>query len=187
MHVIGYARVSTDDQNLDLQINALQKAGCSKIFFDKGVSGKVFERPGLANAISSLHPGKMFVVWRLDRLGRSLPKLIDFIDQLGKQNIAFLSLTENIDTKSSGGRLIFHIMGALAEFERTLISERTKAGMEAARMKGTHLGRQPSMSTTDVQQALRAMNAGEDIDSIARQYDISTRTLRRHIMKMNAI
>lgn len=129
----------------------------------------------------------MFVVWRLDRLGRSLPKLIDFIDQLGKQNIAFLSLTENIDTKSSGGRLIFHIMGALAEFERTLISERTKAGMEAARMKGTHLGRQPSMSTTDVQQALRAMNAGEDIDAIARQYDISTRTLRRHITKMNAI
>ena len=121
---IGYARVSTEDQHLDLQRDALKRAGCTKIFADYGVSGKGFNRPGLMKALSELEPGGMLVVWRLDRLGRSLPKLINFVDELGQREAQFCSLTENIDTSTSGGRLIFHIMGALAEFERNLISER---------------------------------------------------------------
>ena len=143
---IGYARVSTEDQHLDLQRDALKRAGCTKIFADYGVSGKGFNRPGLMKALSELEPGGMLVVWRLDRLGRSLPKLINFVDELGQREAQFCSLTENIDTSTSGGRLIFHIMGALAEFERNLISERTKAGMEAARNRGIHLGRKPALS-----------------------------------------
>ncbi|WBO58473.1 recombinase family protein [Acidocella sp. MX-AZ03] len=141
MSKIGYARVSTDEQNLSLQIDALKAVGCEKIFSDQGISGSLASRPNLNRALRTLRPGDKLVVWRLDRLGRSLVNLIQLLDQLGEKGVRFHSLNENIDTTSSGGRLVFHMMAALAEFERTLISERTRAGMAAARAKGKHVGR----------------------------------------------
>lgn len=178
---IGYARVSTEEQSLDLQINALRRAGCTHIFTDYGISGKGFDRPGLHEAFNSLCAGSTLVVWRLDRLGRSLPKLIEFVDNLGQRGAEFQSLTEAIDTNSSGGRLIFHIMGALADFERTLISERTKAGMEAARQNGRHLGRKPSLTQHDVDWARAELAKGRTVQEIAQCFLISHRTLRRYL------
>ena len=128
----GYARVSTHDQTLNLQQDALQKEGCTKIFTDTA-SGAKTERKGLDEALSYVRSGDTFVVWRLDRLGRSLPHLISTMTDLEERGIGFKSLTENIDTTTSGGKLIFHIFGALAEFERNLIRERTQAGLTAAR------------------------------------------------------
>lgn len=121
--LIGYARVSTDEQNLELQLDALKRAGCRKIYQDAGVSGTVALRPGLEKAFAALRTGDTLVVWRLDRLGRSLGHLIQTIGQLEKRSVHFRSLTETIDTSSSGGRLVFHLMGAMAEFEHALISE----------------------------------------------------------------
>src|ERR671923_1265567 len=132
---IGYARVSTQDQTLNLQKDALEKIGCTKIFTDTA-SGAKAERKGLDEALEYLREGDTLVVWRLDRLGRSLKHLIETISQLDTRKIGFKSLTENIDTTTSGGKLIFHIFGALAEFERNLIRERTQAGLTAARARG---------------------------------------------------
>ncbi|MBV2143761.1 recombinase family protein [Falsochrobactrum sp. TDYN1] len=146
---IGYARVSTDDQKMDMQINALKRAGCRHIYTDQGISGATPERPGLQQALKSLTDGNMLVVWRLDRLGRSLIQLVELVNSLGNRGVEFRSLSESIDTSSSGGRLVFHIMAALAEFERTLISERTRAGMEAARLKGIHVGRPRKIKQKD--------------------------------------
>ncbi|QRI63765.1 recombinase family protein [Shinella sp. PSBB067] len=182
---IGYARVSTEDQSLDLQINALRRAGCERIFTDYGLSGRGFDRPGLHEALGTVKHRGTLVVWRLDRLGRSLPKLIELVDTLGTRGVEFQSLTENIDTSSSGGRLLFHIMGALAEFERSLISERTRAGMEAARLKGRHLGRKPSLTRKQVREAIQAISSGDSASAVALQYGISRRTLQRHIDLLN--
>src|SRR5512132_1089388 len=132
---IGYARVSTSDQTLDLQKDALQKAGCGRIFTDTA-SGAKAERQGLDEALSYVRPGDTLVVWRLDRLGRSLPHLIETITALDNRKIGFKSITEAIDTTTSGGKLVFHIFGALAEFERDIIKERTQAGLNAARARG---------------------------------------------------
>ncbi|MCO5161140.1 MAG: recombinase family protein [Mesorhizobium sp.] len=181
---IGYARVSTVEQNLDLQVQALRRAGCVRIFHDFGLSGGEFDRPGLSEALSSIRPGGTLVVWRLDRLGRSLPRLIQFIDHLGQRGAEFQSVTENIDTTTSGGRLVFHILGALAEFERALISERTRAGMAAARFRGSHLGRKPSLTQQQVQEAMQLISSGNPTDAVARANSITTRTLRRHIRKL---
>src|SRR5215208_2915808 len=137
---IGYARVSTHDQTLDLQKDVLEKAGCEKIFTDQ-VSGTKAERKGLTEALSHLREGDTLVVWRLDRLGRSLRHLIDTITALQERGVGFKSLTENIDTTTSGGRLVFNIFGSLAEFEREIIKERTQAGLEAARSRGRTGGR----------------------------------------------
>ena len=144
--LIGYARVSTTDQTLDLQLDALKNAGCSKIFTDTA-SGAKSERTGLHEALNYLREQDILVVWRLDRLGRSLKDLIDIISQLDHGKIGFKSLTENIDTTTSGGKLIFHIFGALAEFERNLIKERTNAGLIAARTRGIKGGRPKSLPT----------------------------------------
>lgn len=138
--LIGYARVSTQDQTLDLQKDALQKIGCTHICTDTA-SGSTTERPGLSEALKFLRAGDVLVVWRLDRLGRSLQHLIDAIAQLHRHSIGFKSLTENIDTTTPGGKLIFHVFGALAEFERDLIRERTQAGLAAARARGKRGGR----------------------------------------------
>ena len=140
MALIGYARVSTNDQNLHLQQDALSTAGCLKIFTDT-ISGVKSERKSLAEALDYVRGGDTLVVWRLDRLGRSLKDLIESITELHSQNIGFKSLTENIDTTTSGGKLIFHIFGALAEFERDIIKERTNAGLTAARARGRQGGR----------------------------------------------
>ncbi|MCV9910388.1 recombinase family protein [Brucella sp. HL-2] len=138
---VGYARVSTEEQKVDLQLNALKLAGCEQIFMDEGVSGAKVDRAGLKKALASLQPGDTLVVWRLDRLGRSLINLVGLMSELGNRGVEFHSVMENIDTCSAGGRLVFHLMAALAEFERSLISERTKAGMEAAKLRGIHVGR----------------------------------------------
>jgi DNA invertase Pin-like site-specific DNA recombinase len=143
MPLIGYARVSTQDQHLHLQQDALKSAGCMKIFTDT-VSGSKSERKGLEDALNFLREGDILVVWRLDRLGRSLKDLIERLTELHNRNIGFKSLTESIDTTTSGGKLIFHIFGALAEFERDIIRERTNAGLIAARARGKKGGRPKS-------------------------------------------
>jgi DNA invertase Pin-like site-specific DNA recombinase len=145
---VGYARVSTADQTLNLQLDALKKAECNKIFTDT-VSGAKGERKGLAEALDYVREGDSLVVWRLDRLGRSLKDLIERLTELHQRNIGFKSLTENIDTTTSGGKLIFHIFGALAEFERDLIRERTNAGLTAARTRGKKGGRPKSPLSED--------------------------------------
>lgn len=143
---IGYARVSTHDQNLDLQKDALKKAGCEKIIVDVA-SGKKTRRSGLEQILEMLRKGDRLVVWRLDRLGRSLKHLIELMTELEQRGIGFHSLQEAIDTTSPGGKLVFHIFGALAEFERNLIRDRTKAGLEAARARGRKGGRPKRLST----------------------------------------
>jgi DNA invertase Pin-like site-specific DNA recombinase len=138
--LIGYARVSTDDQNLDLQRDALVRAGCEKIYTDQQ-SGASTDRLGLTGVLEMARSGDTLVVWRLDRLGRSLKHLIHLVEKLEHQGIGLRSLQENIDTTTNGGRLVFHLFGALAEFERNLIRERTQAGLSAARARGRQGGR----------------------------------------------
>lgn len=138
---IGYARVSTEDQNLDLQLSALSRAGCDDIVSDHGISGSRFDRHGLQDVLSRLQSGDTLVVWRLDRLGRSLSHLVGIVGDLGRRNVEFVSLTESLDTRSPTGMLMFHMIAALAEFERALISERTRAGMAAAKARGAKIGR----------------------------------------------
>ena len=145
--LIGYARVSTQDQTLDLQTDALKRDGCEKIFTDT-TSGAKSERPGLQEVMNQLRTGDTLVVWRLDRLGRTLKHLISTITDLSDKGIGFKSLQENFDTTTSGGKLIFHIFGALAEFEREVIKERTNAGLQAARARG-RLGGRPKLQTLD--------------------------------------
>ncbi|WP_336810157.1 recombinase family protein [Bosea sp. MMO-172] len=180
MKRVGYARVSTEEQNLDLQLSALKQVGCVRIFTDQGISGLQAHRPGLDEAMAFLRPGHELVVWRLDRLGRSLINLINLIDDLGQRDIRFRSLNENIDTCSSGGRLVFHIMAALAEFERSLISERTRAGMAAARAQGKHIGRPISLTEKDYIEARRLIEMdGWRVDDVAGHYGVHAQTLRR--------
>jgi DNA invertase Pin-like site-specific DNA recombinase len=180
--LIGYARVSTQDQTLDLQRDALKAAGCELIFTDK-VSGTSTERKGLEQAQGKLRPGDTLVVWRLDRLGRSLPHLIETITGLEKEGIGFKSLTEQIDTTTSGGKLIFHIFGALAEFERNLIRERTIAGLEAARARGRKGGRPKLDGTNKKAQLARKLYQEKDrsIQDICHNLNISRATFYRYI------
>jgi DNA invertase Pin-like site-specific DNA recombinase len=178
--LIGYARVSTHDQTLALQQDALQKAECTKIFTDTA-SGAKTERIGLDEALSFLRKGDTLVVWRLDRLGRSLPHLITTMTDLEERGIGFKSLTEHIDTTTtSGGKLIFHIFGALAEFERNLIRERTQAGLVAARARGNKGGR-PNSLTPRQRSIAQALYTGKQhsISEICRTLKISRATLYR--------
>src|ERR687885_646151 len=180
---IGYARVSTDEQNLDSQIDALVKAGCERrhIFTDK-VSGTKDRRPGLEDALSHLREGDTLVVWRLDRLGRSLRHLIDTVTSLAEQGIGFKSLQESIDTTTSGGKLVFHIFGALAEFEREIIRERTKAGMEAARSRGKQGGRPKKLSKNKAEMARKLyLDKTHSIEEICQTLGISRMTLWRYV------
>lgn len=152
--LIGYARVSTDDQHLTLQHDALQKAGCEKVYSDQQC-GATTERPGLSTVFDVLRPGDTLVIWRLDRLGRSLKHLIHLVEQLDKREVGLKSLQENIDTTTSGGLLVFHLFGALAEFERTLIRERTQAGVNAARARGRQGGRPKLLEPNKRELAIR--------------------------------
>lgn len=173
MKLVGYARVSTVEQNLDLQVNALRAAGCAEIITDQGLSGADFQRPGLRKALRQLQNGDMLVVWRLDRLGRSLVDLIQTVNGLSKRGCEFRSLTEKIDTCSSGGRLLFHVAGAMAEFERSIISERTKAGMEAARVRGSRIGRRPSMTPEQIEAARRVIELNlKPVSEVAADYGV---------------
>lgn len=149
MHV-GYARVSTQDQNPELQLDALKGAGCEQVFVEKITGTGLKTRPEWESCKRVLRKGDTLVVWRLDRLGRSLRELVATIQELEDRSVGFRSLTENIDTTSAGGKLIFHIFGALAEFEHSLIRERTVAGLAAARARGRKGGRKPKLSKTDV-------------------------------------
>jgi DNA invertase Pin-like site-specific DNA recombinase len=181
--LIGYARVSTQEQTLDLQLDALKKAGCIKIFTDTA-SGAKAERKGLHEALNYVRENDILVVWRLDRLGRSLRDLIDIISQLDKRHIGFKSLTENIDTITSGGKLIFHIFGALAEFERNLIRERTNAGLEAARTRGMKGGRPKSLTDKKVDMARKLYaDKTNPIEEICKTLGISRMTLWRYVRR----
>src|SRR5687768_15509323 len=155
--LIGYARVSTTDQTLSLQQDALKNAGCLKIFTDTA-SGVKAERKGLDDALAYMREGDTLVVWRLDRLGRSILNLIQTVTALEKRNVNFKSLTENIDTTTSGGKLVFHIFGALAEFERDIIRERTQAGLEAARVRGKKGGRPKAVTPRKMEMARKLYN-----------------------------
>jgi DNA invertase Pin-like site-specific DNA recombinase len=179
--LIGYARISTHDQTLSLQKDALEKAGCEKIFTDT-VSGTKAERKGLTEALSHLREGDTLVVWRLDRLGRSLRHLIDTITKLADRGVGFKSLTENIDTTTSGGKLVFHIFGALAEFEREIIRERTQAGLASARSRGRIGGRPKILSTKEVQM-LRNMAADKSltVSDICKTLGIGRTTFYRYV------
>jgi DNA invertase Pin-like site-specific DNA recombinase len=181
--LIGYARVSTHDQTLHLQQDALDKAGCSKIFTDTA-SGAQSDRAGLQEALNYVRPGDTLVVWRLDRLGRSLTHLITTITSLQERQIGFKSITENIDTTTSGGKLIFHIFGALAEFERDIIRERTQAGLLAARARGKKGGRPKVLKDKKVAIAQALYNdKNNSIAEICKTLNISRATLYRYIQK----
>src|SRR3954463_11988585 len=179
--LIGYARVSTLDQTLALQQDALTAAGCEHIYTDT-VSGSVTDRPGLTQALSHLRTGDTLVVWRLDRLCRSLAPPIDPIRQLQERGIGFRSLQEQLDTATSGGKLVFHVFGALAEFERDLIRERTHAGLAAARARGRLFGRPKVLTPQQVKQLQRlAQDERNTVGEICQTLSISRATYYRHV------
>ena len=189
MALIGYARVSTTEQHLYLQLDALTAAGCLKTFTDT-ISGAKAERKGLAEALDYIRDGDTLVVWRLDRLGRSLKDLIERITELHSRNIGFKSLTEQIDTTTSGGKLIFHIFGALAEFERDIIKERTNAGLTAARARGRKGGR-PRSSLSDNGKLELAMqmytNRTRPVKDICKALGIKRSTFYKYLKNGGAI
>jgi DNA invertase Pin-like site-specific DNA recombinase len=178
---VGYARISTGDQDLTLQVNALQEAGCEKIFTEKA-SGAQRDRPELKAALEFMRKGDILVVWKLDRLARSLKQLIETIEHLDERGIQFSSLTETMDTTTSGGRLFYHIFAALSEFERSIIRERTRAGLEAARRMGKVSGRPCALSPRDLIEA-KAMLKDKTITiaQIAKRFNISESTFYRYI------
>src|SRR3954454_16296078 len=179
--LVGYARVSTSDQTLDLQHDTLTKAGCIKIFTDTA-SGAQAERKGLTDALSYVRSGDTLVVWKLDRLGRSLKDLISRITELNDRKIGFKSLTENIDTTTSGGKLIFHIFGALAESERDIIKERTTAGLAAARARGKRGGRPKALTPEKIRFARRLYaDTSTSVTEICKMLGISRHTLQRYV------
>ncbi len=178
MSLIGYARVSTGDQTTDLQVDALTRAGCERILTETA-SGAKTDRPILAATLGILQPGDTLVVWRLDRLGRSLPHLLETMRVLQEKEIEFRSLTENIDTSSAMGKLIFHVSAALAEFERELIRERTRAGLAAARARGRTGGRASVMTAKRLTEARRMMAEGTPVKEVAEVLGVSRATLYR--------
>ena len=178
--LIGYARVSTQDQNLDLQIDALIKAGCKKVLDDK-VSGSRAERPGLAKALEMLREGDTLVVWKLDRLGRSVKNLVNLVGELHKQGVQFKSLTDAIDTGTPSGRFFFHVMASLAEMERELTIERTRAGLEVARQLGRKGGRKRQMTDSKIASAKKLLTSGVPPRDVARNLGVSIPTLYRWI------
>jgi DNA invertase Pin-like site-specific DNA recombinase len=182
--LVGYARISTTEQNLDLQRDALEHAGCTKLFTETA-SGAKLDRPALRQAIEYVRAGDVLVVWKLDRLGRSLKQLIETVTELQERGIEFKSLTENIDTTTSAGKLIFHLFGSLAEFERDLIRERTQAGLTAARARGRSGGRPRAEGLNDDKKLALARSLYNDkqnsIETICKTLKVSRSTLYRYI------
>jgi DNA invertase Pin-like site-specific DNA recombinase len=179
--LIGYARVSTDDQNASLQVDALKKAGCVKVFTDHA-SGSKASRPELDRMLDQLRPRDIVVVWRLDRLGRSLKNLIALVEDLAEKGVGFRSLCESIDTTTANGKLFFSIMGALAEFERDLIQERTKAGLLAARARGRVGGRPSVMNAKKIEKARKLYDSrNHTVTEIAEMLGVSPATIYRHL------
>src|SRR3989338_6769979 len=176
--LIGYARVSADVQNLELQLEALRTNGCEQIYTDK-VSGTRTERPGLSEALSHTRKGDSLVVWKLDRLGRSVKGLVDWVADLEKRGVHFKSVTDNIDTSTPAGRFFFHVMASLAQMERELIVERTQAGLKAARMMGRVCGRKPKMTDGKLKSAQLLFKTGALSRDIADTLGVSIPTLYR--------
>jgi DNA invertase Pin-like site-specific DNA recombinase len=178
----GYARVSTDDQNPTLQLAALKKAGCRKIFRDEGISGAVSRRPGLAKCLKKLEHGDTLIVWKLDRLGRSLRDLIVMLDDLKQRGVKFRSLTEAIDTETPTGRAMWMMIGLLAELERSLISERTKAGVLAARTRGVKFGRKRKLQPAQIAHARKQIEQGQRQEDVAALFGVNRSTLYRALV-----
>jgi DNA invertase Pin-like site-specific DNA recombinase len=179
--LVGYARVSTQEQDPALQLDALAQAGCGRVFTEKA-SGAQRERPQLAEALAYMRAGDTLVIWKLDRLARSLKQLIETTEALSAREIGLRSLTEAIDTTTSGGRLIFHLFGALAEFERAVIRERTRAGLDAARARGRVGGRPPALSAKDLSVAKALLRDPEiTVEQVAKRLGVVPSTLYRHL------
>lgn len=178
--LIGYARVSTQDQNLGLQREALAQAGCEKVFEDKASGGRA-DRPGLAKALETLRKGDTLAVWKLDRLGRSVKQLVDLIGDLHSRGVQFKSLTDAIDTGTPSGRFFFHVMASLAEMERELTVERTRAGLEIARQRGRKGGRRPKMTRSKIESAKKLLASGIPPKDVARNLGVSIPTLYRWV------
>ncbi len=181
----GYARVSSDDQRLALQLDALKKAGCEKIFEDQGVSGSLAARPALDDLIECLRAEDTLVIWSLDRLGRNLAFLLELIKSLDQRDIAFMSLQENIETQTCEGRLQFQIQGAFAEFERARISARTKAGLAAAKKRGVKLGRPRKISRMQLEDVCNRLATGQfTVQDEATRIRVARSTLYRRLQQM---
>jgi len=180
--MIGYGRVSTEDQNLDLQRDALAKAGAERIFEDKA-SGARDDRPGIAEALSHVRKGDCLIVWRLDRLGRSMRSLIDFVEGLRAKGADFRSITEGIDTTTAAGRFFFHVLAALAQMERELIRERTHAGLAAARARGRKGGRKPKLTAKQVAHARKLLaDRNVTIKDVAASLGVNRATIYRSVI-----
>ena len=177
---LGYARVSTDLQSLELQTQALEQAGCERIFTDR-MSGARSDRPGLQEAKSHLREGDTLVVWKLDRLGRSVKGLVDFVTDLAKEEVHFASLTDQIDTSTPAGRFFFHMMASLAQMERELIVERTQAGLQAARRLGKVGGRKRKMDAGKIEAAKQLLSSGTLPKEVAKNLGVSIPTLYRWV------
>ena len=175
----GYARVSTDDQTPALQLAALKKAGCKTIFKDDGLSGATTKRPSLLRCLRKLENGDTLIVWKLDRLGRSLRDLIAMLDDLKKRGVKFRSLTEAIDTETPTGRAMWQMIGVLAELERSLIVERTQAGMKEARRRGVKFGRKKKLAPAQIMKARTLIEAGERVEDVAALWNVGRTTLYR--------
>ncbi|WP_233827748.1 recombinase family protein [Paraburkholderia sp. ZP32-5] len=183
---IGYARVSTDDQHLDLQIAALERASCDRIFTDHGVSGAKFKRPGLDRALRTLKKGDTLIVWRLDRLGRSLLKLIELTARFAKKGIHFVSLMDTIDTTTPMGSFYFHLVAAFSQLEREMIGERTRAGIAAARAKGRPHGRRRALTDEQCREAQRLLRELPR-KVVAQRYEIHPQTLTRSLIRVGIV
>ena len=175
----GYARASTDDQNTALQRAALKRAGCKTIFTDEGLSGATVKRPALTRCLKDLRPGDTLIVWKLDRLGRNLRDLITLLDALRTQGIKFRSLTEHIDTETAAGRAMWQMIGVLAELERSLITERTRAGVQAAKQRGVQFGPKPKLTPQQITHARALRAQGEPVPVIAALFKVHRATLYR--------
>jgi DNA invertase Pin-like site-specific DNA recombinase len=180
---IGYARVSTIDQHAEMQLDALKKAGCQKIFKDEGITGAIANRPGLKRCLKSLEEGDRLTVWKLDRLGRSLRDLVAHMEDFNQRGIQFRSLTEEINTSTPGGKLVFHVFAALSEFERGLIIERTREGMKAARARGVRSGLKPKLTRQQVEHARKLIDEGQRHEATAALFNVSRVTLYRALLK----
>ena len=180
---VGYARTSTTEQKLDLQIDALNKAGCEKIFTDVGISGSTSARPGLDEALDYARRGDSLVIWKLDRLGRSLSHLLEIVEGLKIQGVQFASIQDGFDTSTAAGKMVFSVMGAMAEYERNLIKERTMAGLASARARGRMGGRPKALGKKQIKVAISLANANEmTVKEICEQVGCSRSTYYRQVL-----
>lgn len=176
---IGYCRVSTDDQETALQVDALNRAGCQRIYTDEGRTGRNMARPALRQLLEEIREGDTLTVWKLDRLGRSVVDLMQLLNRLREQGVAFVSLTEGIDTNTTGGRMFYGMLAVFAQFETETISERTRAGQAAAKRRGARIGRPPALTPYQEAEARRMYESGTTMRDIARHFNVDYSAVRR--------